>query len=308
MRLRHIEVFHAIYTTGSITNAAKLLYVSQPSVSKVLAHAELQLGFQLFKRAKGKLIPTSEANMLFADVDKIYKQIHSIRKMSENIQHSADGLVNIAMSPALGFDLIPKAIAKFRQLHPKVRFKLQTLHNEDALQALIEHKCDLAFLYSSPTMPGVNEFNLGESEMVVLYPKALFPHNPETLTAEDLADSELIGIWDSGPLGDLVWNHLTLSNVQVKSSLLVDTYFIAARLVAQGLGSCTIDKYTALGNLTDSVAVASFQPSLPIQLKGLYLDNKPLPRVCEEFTEFVKNEVQYILNTSAITDSYGDSK
>lgn len=47
MRLRHIEIFHAIYTTGSITNAAKLLYVSQPSVSKVLAHAELQLGFQL---------------------------------------------------------------------------------------------------------------------------------------------------------------------------------------------------------------------------------------------------------------------
>ena len=37
MRLRHIEIFHAIYTTGSITNAAKILHVSQPSVSKVLS-------------------------------------------------------------------------------------------------------------------------------------------------------------------------------------------------------------------------------------------------------------------------------
>jgi DNA-binding transcriptional LysR family regulator len=62
MRLRHIEIFHAVYTTGSITNAAKLLYVSQPSVSKVLAHAELQLGFQLFKRAKGKLIPFAKCH------------------------------------------------------------------------------------------------------------------------------------------------------------------------------------------------------------------------------------------------------
>ena len=45
MRLRHIEVFHAVYNCGSITGAAKLLNVSQPSISKVLAHAEQQLGF-----------------------------------------------------------------------------------------------------------------------------------------------------------------------------------------------------------------------------------------------------------------------
>jgi len=308
MRLRHIEVFHAIYTTGSITNAAKLLYVSQPSVSKVLAHAELQLGFQLFKRSKGKLIPTSEANMLFSEVDKIYKQIHSIRKMSENIQHSVDGIVNIALSPALGFELLPKAIAKFRQHHPNVRFKLQTLHNQEALQTLMEHKCDLAFLYSSPSMPGVKEFDLGESEMVILYPDEHFPEKPNKLSVEDLSDKELIGIWDSGPLGQLVWNRLTNSDVHVKSSLQVDTYFIAAGLVSQGLGCCTIDKYTALGNLSDKVSMASFEPPLTFQLKGLYLDNKPLPRICEEFTEFVKAEVLQMQALSAITKRYAQSK
>jgi DNA-binding transcriptional LysR family regulator len=292
MRLRHIEVFHAIYTTGSITNAAKLLYVSQPSVSKVLAHAELQLGFQLFKRTKGKLIPTAEANMLFGEVDVIYKQIHSIRKMSQNIQHSAEGIVNVALTPALGFELLPKAIAKFRQHHANVHFKLQTLHNDEALQALVEHQCDIAFMYSSPPMPQVKEFDLGESEMVVLYPDEQFPHKPSTLSVEELADAELIGIWDSGPLGELVWNRLTSSNVLVKSSLQVDTYFIAASLVSQGLGCCTIDKYTALGNVSDNVSMASFDPPLRFQLKGLYLDNHPLPRICEEFTEFVKIEVQ----------------
>ena len=56
--LRQIEVFHAVYSSGSMTNAAALLNVSQPSVSKVLAHAEQQLGYRLFDRVKGKLIPT----------------------------------------------------------------------------------------------------------------------------------------------------------------------------------------------------------------------------------------------------------
>jgi DNA-binding transcriptional LysR family regulator len=301
MRLRHIEIFHAVYTTGSITNAAKLLYVSQPSVSKVLAHAELQLGFQLFKRAKGKLIPTSEANMLFSEVDKIYTQLHSIRKMSQNIQHSADGIINLAISPALGFKLLPRTIAKFRQHHPNVRFKLQTLHNEEALQTLLEHKCDLAILYSSPSMPGVKEFQLGESEMVVLYPNEQFPDRPTNLSIEQLADVELIGIWDSGPLGELVWNHLTSSDIQVKSSLQVDTYFIAASLVAEGLGCCTIDKYTAQGNLSENVSMASFDPPLPFELKGLYLDSKPLPKICEDFTTYLKSEVRHMQIQAPIT-------
>ncbi|MXW73773.1 MAG: LysR family transcriptional regulator, partial [Chromatiales bacterium] len=48
MRLRHAEVFHAVYSSGSITAAARVLNVTQPSVSKVLAHAEQVLGYALF--------------------------------------------------------------------------------------------------------------------------------------------------------------------------------------------------------------------------------------------------------------------
>jgi hypothetical protein len=58
MRLRHIEIFQAIRQTGSVSAAAQLLHVSQPAVTKVLQHAELQLGFPLFLRVRGKLQPT----------------------------------------------------------------------------------------------------------------------------------------------------------------------------------------------------------------------------------------------------------
>jgi len=52
MKTRQLEVFHAIYTKGTITEAATFLNVSQPSISKVLAHTESQLGFLLFSRIK----------------------------------------------------------------------------------------------------------------------------------------------------------------------------------------------------------------------------------------------------------------
>ncbi len=80
MRLRHIEVFHAVYTSGSITGAAKLLNVSQPSISKVLAHAEQQLGFALFDRHKGKIVPTREAERLIDHVTEAYRNINELRR------------------------------------------------------------------------------------------------------------------------------------------------------------------------------------------------------------------------------------
>ena len=60
MNLRHIEIFHAVYVNGSVSAAARALDVPQPSVSKMLRHAESLLGFQLFQRTSGGLVPTAK--------------------------------------------------------------------------------------------------------------------------------------------------------------------------------------------------------------------------------------------------------
>ena len=76
MRLRHIELFHAVLTTGSLTGAAHLLNISQPAASKALQHAEHQLGFALFARVRGRLEPTRNAQMLRPRVDRIMQELH----------------------------------------------------------------------------------------------------------------------------------------------------------------------------------------------------------------------------------------
>jgi DNA-binding transcriptional LysR family regulator len=80
MRLRYIELFHAVLTTGSITGAAKLLDISQPAASKALQHAEDKLGFALFSRVRGRLQPTQLALLLrksFPDVTVELSTQHS---------------------------------------------------------------------------------------------------------------------------------------------------------------------------------------------------------------------------------------
>ncbi len=291
MRLRHIEIFHAIYTTGSITNASKILHVSQPSVSKVLSHAEMQLGFNLFERVKGRLIPTNEAEMLFDEVDKIYQQLRSIKNTTDNIKKSDFGNLNIGVTPALGFDAIPNAIASYHKAHDKVLFNTQTLHNDAVKQALFEHKCDFAVLFSPTVTAGITSVELAQSELVIVYPKKWFPHCPTKLSLEQLKEFDFIDIGDSGPLGDLLWTRMLKERVHLNSSIKVQTYFIATRLVAQEVGVCIVDKFTALGNLTDNVAVASCDPPLNFSVNALYLDNRPLSKVTESFMPFLKKEI-----------------
>lgn len=65
MRIKHVEVFHAVMLTGSVGAAAKLLHVTQPAITQTLQHAELQLGYALFTRQKRRLVPTREAQALY---------------------------------------------------------------------------------------------------------------------------------------------------------------------------------------------------------------------------------------------------
>ena len=287
MRLRHIEIFHAIYTTCSITNAAKILHVSQPSVSKVLSHAEMQLGFKLFERVKGRLVPTEEAEMMFGEVDKIYQQLHSIKNTAKNIKKSEFGSLRLAVTPALGFDAIPRVLANYIKDYPNINIDIQTIHNDAVMQSLLEHKCDLAIVLSPPTLPGLTITPLTQSELVIVYPKSLFPEQPNTLSLADIADLDTIDIRDSGPLAEKLWVKVMQDDVNLTSSIKVQTYFIAVRLVSYGMGICIVDKHTAMGNLNDNIAFASFEEPIYFDISAVHLENQTKTKVMDEFIPYL---------------------
>ncbi|TQV87176.1 LysR family transcriptional regulator [Aliikangiella coralliicola] len=290
MRLRHIEVFHAIYTTGSVTNAAKMLHVSQPSVSKVLSHAEMQLGFRLFNRVKGRLVPTDEAVLLFEEVDRVYRQLNTINDAAENIKNKEVGRISLALTPALGFDLIPQTVAQFRQKHPKITFDIQTLHNDQLQKHLLRHKSELAIMFAPENLSGINEIFFGTGKLVAVYPRSLLPHCPKTISLSQVIEHPLVSIWNSGPLANLIWREMMEQQLQPSTAVKVQTYFIAVNLVKHGAGICIVDEFTARGQQNDETGIAELAESLEFPIKGLYLENKPLSHATQDFLETLKKK------------------
>jgi DNA-binding transcriptional LysR family regulator len=68
MNLKPFEAFRAVAVTGSTTAAARSLDVSQSAVSRLVAQLEAALGLDLFRRDRGRLVPTAEARELLDPV------------------------------------------------------------------------------------------------------------------------------------------------------------------------------------------------------------------------------------------------
>src|SRR5690348_6536755 len=118
MRLRYIELFHAVLTTGSLTGAARLLNISQPAASNALQHAEDQLGFALFSRVHGRLQPTEQALLLRDPIEKIIQQLHELKRVTTNIGQPESSPLRVTCAPALAQTLVPDGTALLRKAFP----------------------------------------------------------------------------------------------------------------------------------------------------------------------------------------------
>ena len=288
MRLRHIEVFYAVYRTGSVTGAALELNVSQPSVSKVLRHAEDQLGFPLFRRSKGRLDATEAAHELFAEVDEVYRKVRALRRTAKNIGSRRGGHIRLGLLPSLGLGVIPEAIASLREENPEVSFELDTLHSRDIASALNERACDLAIGYGSPANSLLATKQIGTIELLVAARYDQYVPKDGVVDLEDLANRDFIGLRDSGPSGDLLIDEIDRLGIVPNEIVTARTYYVALALAKRGVGLTVVDEFTARDVPSDELGVYSFRRPIVSPVSAYLLHGNADSPLLTDFLEAVE--------------------
>lgn len=283
MRFRQIEVFHAVYTTGSISAAARMLHVSQPSVSKVLHHTQYQLGFTLFSLVRGRLVATDEAHSLFVEVSEIYNRLISLNKTVANIKNVGGGHIRLAVVPSLGIHVAPVAIARFRSKHPEVTFDVQTLHHGELFQALYERTCDVAIAYDPPIHPRMKRRELTVGQLMLLFQKQDLPDVGDTVSLALLDGQDMVGLATSGPVGDVFSTELRRQGISIEEVVSNQTFYVAAALTQCGAGMSVVDEFTARASADESVDFRPFVPPIRFQVQCVYLEDRPLSKAAEKF-------------------------
>ncbi|QFT76833.1 LysR family transcriptional regulator [Erythrobacter sp. THAF29] len=245
MRLRQIEIFYHVYRTGSISGAARALNVSQPSVSKVLRHAEDQLGFDLFLRRKGRLVPTPAADELFIEAEDVYARVRMFNRSLENIRNRKGGHLRLGVLPSLSLSVGPELVARMRSADPLLSFELTTLHTAEILAALHEKRADLCIGFEPVDDPLIANHRVGDGRLVLVSGKSL----AEPVDERVLDGADMIGMSESGPLGTIIADLLLENNIAPNEVVTAHTYHVALSLVRKQIGLALTDQFTAYSHL-----------------------------------------------------------
>jgi DNA-binding transcriptional LysR family regulator len=277
MRLRHIEVFHAIMQVGTISGAAQVLHISQPAVTKVLQHCELQLGMPLFERVRGKLYPKPEAHRLFVETEKLNRDLLGIRRLAASLKGHAVETIRLVSTPTIAISVLPFAMTQWRQDFPHTRCQLATHHTGEIVNTLRLGEADLAVSLQDPRHPGIVAEPIAQGVMTVIAPAGTW-HAADCgtpLTAHGLS-GELIGHADNDPLGELVIAACEAQDIHPVFSTVVQTYQIARSLVEAGAGMAVVDPFTAASGSPERLQRRPWAPTIPVQLYLLTASHSPL--------------------------------
>ncbi|KAG1252105.1 hypothetical protein G6F68_011945 [Rhizopus microsporus] len=271
--------------SGSISGASKLLFVSQPAVSRLIAYTEQRLGLMLFQRIKGRLYPTPEARRLFVEVTALYQNVQRVNEVADNLAENREGQLRLSCSPSLGQSLLPRAIAQFRRQFPEVRIVLQTLIPSVMLQSLLTQQVELGVAYMPVDHPSLAWQPLYENRIVAVLPKGHALAGRKQVTVKDLVDDPLIGYSADIPFGMLINKLFGGGDAQPEPRIEVQQAHVACALVQAGAGVALVDEITVAGPIWSDVVTVPIVGTVNAPVNVFHLQLQPLSRLAQAFID-----------------------
>jgi DNA-binding transcriptional LysR family regulator len=289
MRLKHIEVFNAIMLTGSVSGAARLLHVTQPAVTQTLQHAELQLGYVLFTRQRSRLVPTSEAQALYPEVQRLISQLESVRRLAAGLRAGKRSELRLLIVPSLAVRALPDALRSFRRRHPDVAVSVRTLHSHEITQAIALREGDVGIVYGSTQHPAVQHVPIATGRLVcVSLRPARGGDRRTTIELADLVRGGFIRIDERDPLGAMLAEQCTRLGLEPKGVLTAQTHHIAMVLAEQGFGPAVVDSFTAAATTSDALEVRTLLPEVRVSVQALLPQGERSPQPAADLIESFK--------------------
>lgn len=202
-----LRAFLAIVDHGSFSEAAEVLHLTQPAISKRLAALEVQLGASLVDRSHRQIRLTDAGTRLLPHARRILDEIHNARVALSPDSAHVEGELQIIASHHIGLHHLPNWLRRFKREYPQVDLNLQFMDSDAAYEQMRKRNAELAFVTLSDSMePSFNVF-------------AQWPDPMAFVTAAD------------HPLAAL--KHPTLEDLSKHPALLPDTATATYRVVSR---------------------------------------------------------------------------
>ncbi len=293
MKHRQIQAFRSVMQTGTTAQAANLMSVTQPAVSRLIADLEIHLQFKLFERAKGRLHPTPEALRFYGGVERFFIGIEELDHAAKHIRERNPTDLKICVTPALSTGILPKAIRAFREINPLVGFQIETASFSQIALRLQTHQSNLGITHGFPNLPGLKQEPLIEAAHVCAMHESHWLAEKEEITPQDLAGQNVLTIL---PEQQMDWGDtktvLEDAGVQFQSDIGIQSSHTGYALIAENLAVGLIEPFAAGPWRNNGVVTRPFEPKLTYPYVIAMPEEQPSSNMIRLFIKILRDIAQ----------------
>ena len=248
MRQRHIETFFAVMTYGTVTKAALRLGVTQPSVTTTLRQAEKEIGFLLFQRRNGRLLPTAEARLLYEEVGRAQASLAAVESLCKQLRKGGTSRLRVASIQTFTETLIPAVVQKYIGDRKDCAIEVETQSSNRILEALdmrLDH-CDLGLIFGSAGEHSVYSVSVGKAPILCVMPAGWrVPLSGGKVALKSLKGYPMIGLSEQEPVGRAARTLLFEQGFNPDIRVVAQNHSLAGDLAGKGLGFALLDGIAA---------------------------------------------------------------
>ncbi len=291
LRMRQLEALSTVAEHGSMTRAAEELGISQPAVSRLLSDLSNQVGFQLFQRRDGGLVPTQEARFLLPDVQRLLERLDHIGELSRNLTERKAGHLKVACLPGFATSHLPDVLSAFLAERPGVTVTIEPDRPERIMEWMLNEQYDLGITDGFEGHPAVHSETI-DMRCVCIFPEGHPFAAKKLVRATDLAGEKIIHTRRDSPFYRAFQEAVQSQGVAVNSLVEIRQFTAACELVSRGLGVSVVSELDAEGYRGRGVDFRPFEPRIPHRLAIVRPTHKDPSLVMMEFLDMFRESLE----------------
>ena len=155
MDTQNLRAFLLVAESGSFSEAAKKLHLTQPAVSKRVAQLEAQLNVSLFDRIGRRISITEAGEALLPHARAVHLELQAAQQSVRDLAGEVRGRLRLATSHHIGLHRLPPLLSFFSKAYPAVQLDIDFMDSEQAYKLTLQGEIELAVVTLAPS-PVIN--------------------------------------------------------------------------------------------------------------------------------------------------------
>ncbi|WP_341539791.1 LysR family transcriptional regulator [Scopulibacillus darangshiensis] len=169
LNIESLKMFCLVVDEGSISQAARLAYVSQPAVTRQIHQLEDFYGALLFDRVDGRLAVTDIGKTLYPFAKAIVDDFNRSKETVQQATGEHNAILRVGASLTIGEYLLPSLLGRFKKQFPKIKVTLTIGNTPSVLEDLSHDVIDLALVEGIVENKGFTKENFADDELVLVH-------------------------------------------------------------------------------------------------------------------------------------------